>query len=177
MVPLSQPYMTTGKTTALTMQTLVGKVMSVFLNPHQFNFNYYFPLSIPENYLSRSPMTSPLWNSTVNSHSHKWCNSVEHSDLPLVLWTPRLPTFQPLSSALPSQVSFTGSIWSSWLINVECPRVGLGPLLPAGLPASTLIPLEAFTILWAQWSCGICHIKLCFVKTLQGFPIAQRLNV
>ena len=145
---------------------------------HSFHcFPIYFPLSIPENYLSRSPMTSPLWNSTVNSHSHKWCNSVEHSDLPLVLWTPRLPTFQPLSSALPSQVSFTGSIWSSWLINVECPRVGLGPLLPAGLPASTLIPLEAFTILWAQWSCGICHIKLCFVKTLQGFPIAQRLNV
>lgn len=57
-------------------------------------------------------------------------------------------------------VSFAGSIWSSWLINMECPRVGLGPLLPAGLPASTLIPLEAFMILWAQWSCGISSSAL-----------------
>ena len=31
-VQLSQPYMTTGKTIALTKQTLVGKVMSVLLN-------------------------------------------------------------------------------------------------------------------------------------------------
>ena len=32
MVQLSNPYMTTGKTIALTRQTLVGKVMSLFLN-------------------------------------------------------------------------------------------------------------------------------------------------
>ena len=31
-VQLSHPYMTTGKTTALTRQTLVGKVMSLLLN-------------------------------------------------------------------------------------------------------------------------------------------------
>ena len=31
-VPLSHPYMTTGKTTALTRRTLVGKVMSPLLN-------------------------------------------------------------------------------------------------------------------------------------------------
>ena len=31
-VQLSHPYMTTGKTIALTRQTFVGKVMSVFLN-------------------------------------------------------------------------------------------------------------------------------------------------
>ena len=30
-VPLSRPYMTTGKTIALTRQTFVGKVMSLFL--------------------------------------------------------------------------------------------------------------------------------------------------
>ena len=32
MVQLSHPYMTTGKTVALTRQTLVGKVMSLLLN-------------------------------------------------------------------------------------------------------------------------------------------------
>ena len=32
MVQLSYPYMTTGKTTALTRQTFVGKVMSLLLN-------------------------------------------------------------------------------------------------------------------------------------------------
>ena len=32
MIKLSHPYMTTGKTIALTRQTLVGKVMSLLLN-------------------------------------------------------------------------------------------------------------------------------------------------
>ena len=32
MVQLSHPYMTTGKTTALTRQTFVGKVISLFFN-------------------------------------------------------------------------------------------------------------------------------------------------
>ena len=32
MVQLSHPYMTTGKTIALTRQTFVGKVMSLFFN-------------------------------------------------------------------------------------------------------------------------------------------------
>ena len=32
MVQLSHPYMTTGKTIALTTQTFVGKVMSLLLN-------------------------------------------------------------------------------------------------------------------------------------------------
>ena len=32
MVQLSHPYMTTGKTVALTRQTFVGKVMSLLLN-------------------------------------------------------------------------------------------------------------------------------------------------
>lgn len=74
---------------------------SVFLNPHQCNFNYHFPLNIPENYLSRFPMTSTLWNSMVNSNSLS--DVIEHSVVPSVLWTPRLPTFPSLSSALPSQ--------------------------------------------------------------------------
>ena len=35
-VQLSHPYMTTGKTIALTRQTLVGKVMSLFFNVFQY---------------------------------------------------------------------------------------------------------------------------------------------
>ena len=41
-VQLSHPYMTTGKTTALTRQTFVGKVMSLLLNMLS-RFGYNFP--------------------------------------------------------------------------------------------------------------------------------------
>ena len=37
-VQLSHPYMTTGKTIALTRQTFVGKVMSLLLNMVGYNF-------------------------------------------------------------------------------------------------------------------------------------------
>ena len=36
MVQLSHPYMTTGKTIALTVQTFAGKVMSLLFNTHSF---------------------------------------------------------------------------------------------------------------------------------------------
>ena len=42
MVQLSQPYMATGKTTALTMQTFVGKVMSLLFNTLS-TFCFSFP--------------------------------------------------------------------------------------------------------------------------------------
>ena len=40
-VQLSHPYMTTGKTIALTRRTFVGKVMSLFL--HMLSFGHNFP--------------------------------------------------------------------------------------------------------------------------------------
>ena len=46
MVQLSHPYMTTGKTIALTRQTFVGKVMSLF-----FIF-YYFLLFYVKSFIS-----------------------------------------------------------------------------------------------------------------------------
>ena len=52
MVQLSHPYMTTGKTTALTTQTFVGKVMSLL-------FNMLFRLVIA--FLSRSKCLLILW--------------------------------------------------------------------------------------------------------------------
>ena len=44
MVQLSQPYMTTGKTTALTIWTFVGRVMSV-LSTHCLGFHTFLPIS------------------------------------------------------------------------------------------------------------------------------------
>ena len=39
MVPLSQLYMTTGNTIALTIQTFVNRVMSLLLNTHRYIYN------------------------------------------------------------------------------------------------------------------------------------------
>ena len=39
MVQLSHPYMTTGKTIALTIQTFVGKISSLLFNTHTLLFN------------------------------------------------------------------------------------------------------------------------------------------
>ena len=44
MVQLSQPYVTTGKTTALTIWTFVGRVMSV-LSTHCLDFHTFLPIS------------------------------------------------------------------------------------------------------------------------------------
>ena len=44
MVQLSQPYVTTGKTTALTIRTFVGRVMSV-LSTHCLGFHTFLPRS------------------------------------------------------------------------------------------------------------------------------------
>ena len=44
-VPLSHPYMTTGKTIALTRQTLVGKVMSMLFNMLSMLVITFFPKS------------------------------------------------------------------------------------------------------------------------------------
>ena len=43
-VQLSHPYMTTGKTIALTRRTCVGKVMSLLLNMHDIIIIFCFPL-------------------------------------------------------------------------------------------------------------------------------------
>ena len=45
-VQLSHPYMTSGKTIALTRQTFVGKVMSLLFNIHEGNDRYYLVLPV-----------------------------------------------------------------------------------------------------------------------------------
>ena len=45
MVQLTHPYMTTGKTIALTKQTFVGKVMSLFFNMLSRFVIAFFPRS------------------------------------------------------------------------------------------------------------------------------------
>ena len=62
MVQLSHPYMTTGKTTALTRQAFVGKVMSVLFNklsrlviaflPRSKHLNFMAAVTIHSDFLS-----------------------------------------------------------------------------------------------------------------------------
>ena len=69
-VQLSQPYMTTGKTIALTRRTFVGKVMSLFFNMLSRLVITFFPRS---KCLLISGLQSP---STVISRTQK--NKVSH---------------------------------------------------------------------------------------------------
>ena len=50
-VQLSHPYMTTGKTIALTRQTFVDKVMSLLFNVYSTLSLFVFRLSLPSPYL------------------------------------------------------------------------------------------------------------------------------
>ena len=45
-VQLSHPYMTTGKTTALTRRAFVGKVMSLLCNMLKISFSYFLVVSL-----------------------------------------------------------------------------------------------------------------------------------
>ena len=53
MVQFSQPYMTTGETTALTRRTFVGKVMSLLFNMLSRLVIAFLPMSKPTSRLSR----------------------------------------------------------------------------------------------------------------------------
>ena len=76
MVHLSHPYMTTGKTTALTIQTFAGKVMSLLFNmlsrldiafKEQASFNFmaivtiYNDFEAPQNKVSPFPLFPQLF--------------------------------------------------------------------------------------------------------------------
>ena len=57
MVQLSHPYMTTGKTIALTRQTFVDKVMSLLFNMLSRFVIAFFPRSSAFNFMAQSPST------------------------------------------------------------------------------------------------------------------------
>ena len=59
-VQLSHPYMTTGKTTALTRQTFVGKVMSLLFNKLSRLVIAFLPTSSPSLFLSGSAQSQRL---------------------------------------------------------------------------------------------------------------------
>ena len=182
---VSQPYTTTGKTTALTRWTSVGKVMAL----SSWTLISLTLTTTSHSTLLKTTCQGFLWpphcetqwstvilvSDVIQWHNfHTWRNWTLRRSLSSLNATPAYFPIPALCSSF--SVSSAGPICSSWLVNVECLRAGLGPLLPASLPASTLTPLEAFMPLWARWSCGTCHTKLCFVKTLQGLPTAQRLK-
>ena len=71
-VQLSHPYVTTGKTIAMTRWTFVGKVMSLLLNmPSRlvcifFNSTYYSTTQIWKNHRHRGPTINSMWGAPLH---------------------------------------------------------------------------------------------------------------
>ena len=156
-VQLSHPYMTNGKTIALTRRTFVGKVMSLL-------FNMLSSLVI--NFLSRSPLISWLQSSstvilelqkiksvTVSTVSASICHEVMRPDaMTLVFWMLSFkPTFslssftfikRLFSSSLPSAISVVSSEYLRLLIFL------LANLIPACASSSPafLMMYSAYTL-------------------------------
>ena len=78
MVQLSHPYVTTGKTIALTIWTFVGKVMSLL-----FNTPSRFFIAFPPRNVSFNFMTAVTIRSAFGAQENKICHCF-HS-LPLLL--------------------------------------------------------------------------------------------
>ena len=81
MVQLSHPYMTTGKTTALTRWTFVGKVMSLLFNMLSRLFITFLPRS---KRLLISRLQSPsavIFGAQKNKVSHPWSDGTGCHDL------------------------------------------------------------------------------------------------
>ena len=120
MVQLSHPYMTTGKTIALTRWTFVGKVMSLFFNmlsrlviaflPRSKHLLIFWPQS-PSAVILESPKIKLL---TVSIVSPSICHEVMGLDaMMLVYWTLSLkPTFS-LSSFTFIKRLFSSSLLSA----------------------------------------------------------------
>ena len=66
-VQLSHPYMTTGKTTALTTQTFVGKVMSLLLNVLSRLIIAFFPRSKCLNFMAAVTICSDFGAQEIKS--------------------------------------------------------------------------------------------------------------
>ena len=78
MVQLSHPYMTNGKTIALTRQTFVGKVMSLLFIFFSFIYLFYF--------------TILYWFCHTSTWIHHRCTCAPHADLPLPCPSPYHPS-------------------------------------------------------------------------------------
>ena len=89
-VQLSHPYMTTGKTIALTRQTFVGKVMSLLFIFFSFIYLFYF--------------TILYWFCHTLTWIYHGCTSVPHPESPSKLPPHTIPLSHP-SAAAPSTLS------------------------------------------------------------------------
>ena len=113
-VQLSHPYMTTGKTIALTRQTFVGKVMSLLLNMLSQSVQFssvaqLYPSLWPhESQHARPPCPSPTPRVYPNSAPlSRWCHPTISSSV--IPFSSRLQSF-PASGSFPvSQFFASGS--------------------------------------------------------------------
>ena len=112
MFQLLHPYMTTGKTIALTIQTFVGKVMSLF-------FNMLSRFVIAFSYLR------------ADSNYFSWTGEEDH-----LLPVPPSPPFSPKHAF--SRCLIESNPWKECSTHVCCPERWLGPEYEAlALPVST----------------------------------------
>ena len=115
-VQLSQPYMTTGKTTALTRRTFVGKVMSLFFNMLSKLIISFLPRS-KRLWISwlHSPSAVILEPKKIVCHCSHWFPSICHEvmgpdALILVFWMLNFKPTLSLSYFTPSKRLFSSSL-------------------------------------------------------------------
>ena len=110
-VQLSHPYMTTGKTIALSRQTFVGKVMSLFLNMLSRLFITFLPRCLLISWL-QSPSAvilgpKKIKSATVSTTPPSICREVMGPDaMILVFW---MLSFKPTCQS-PLSLSSRGSL-------------------------------------------------------------------
>ena len=77
-VQLPHPYITTGKTIALTRQTFVGKVMSLLFNTPQYSHHSV------DGFNDALGVACAFPNAIIHSFLHGFCTSTSHSDYTLL---------------------------------------------------------------------------------------------
>ena len=107
MVQFSHPYMTTGKTIALTIQTFVGKVMSLLFNMLS---RFVIAFSHLRGFNLISPAKSPLPHEVTCPQAPKWgqgcCGAIFSQPQSPVLIT----MLHKLESRLPGEISITSDM-------------------------------------------------------------------
>ena len=162
MVQLSHPYMTTGKTIALTRQTSVGKVMSLLFNmlsPHQayspLFLSSLFIIILPSQFHLFSLFSSVQFSRSVISDSLRPHES-QHARPPCLSSTPRVH-----SDSQPSSQWCHPAISSSAIPLSSCPQ---------SLPASESFPMsQLFT--WGGQTIGVSALASFLPKKSQGWSL------
>ena len=142
MIQLSHPYMTTGKTIALTRWTFVDKVMSLFFNMISRLVITFLPRSKCLNFMTAITVCSDfgvqkIETATVSTVSPSICHEVLGPDAMILVF--KMLSFKPTFSL--SSFTFVNRLFSSSSLSAikkkkkkseeDCP--GLGAQLPSGM--------------------------------------------